>query len=46
MKEVVEHIEGRTALPVRCVEVPEDVDVRAIRFTLGCRKRHSHGAIP
>lgn len=46
MKEVVDHIEGRTAPPVRCVEVPEEVDVRTIRFALGCRMRHSQGAIP
>jgi putative transcriptional regulator len=35
MKEVVDHVEGRTALPMRYVEVPEDVDVRAIRAKLG-----------
>jgi putative transcriptional regulator len=35
MKEVVDHVEGRTALPLRYVEVPEDVDVRAIRSKLG-----------
>ena len=35
MKEVVDHVEGRTALPMRYVEVPEDVDVRAIRSKLG-----------
>jgi putative transcriptional regulator len=35
MKEVVEHVEGRTALPMRYIEIPEDVDVRAIRSRLG-----------
>ena len=35
MKEVVDHVEGRTALPMRYVKVPEDVDVRAIRSKLG-----------
>jgi DNA-binding transcriptional regulator YiaG len=35
MKEVVEHFEGRTALPMRYIEIPEDVDVRAIRSRLG-----------
>lgn len=35
MKEVVDHGEGGTALPMRYVEVPEDVDVRAIRSKLG-----------
>ena len=35
MKEVVDHVEGRAALPMRYVEVPEDVDVRAIRSRLG-----------
>ena len=35
MKQVVDHVERRTALPMRYVEVPEDVDVRAIRSKLG-----------
>ncbi len=35
MKEVVNHVEGGTALPMRYVAVPEDVDVRAIRSKLG-----------
>lgn len=35
MKEVVNHVEGRAALPMRYVEVPEDVDVKAIRSKLG-----------
>jgi len=35
MKEVVDHVEGRTALPMRYVAVPADVDVRAIRAKLG-----------
>ena len=35
MQEVVDHVEGRTALPIRYLEVPEDVDVRAIRSKLG-----------
>ena len=35
MKEVVDHVEGRTALPMRYVEVSEDVEVRAIRSRLG-----------
>ena len=35
MKEVVDHMEGRTALPMRYVEVPEDVDVRAIAVQAG-----------
>jgi putative transcriptional regulator len=35
MKEVVDHVEGRTALPMRYVEIPEDVDVKAIRTQLG-----------
>lgn len=35
MKEVVDHVEGRIALPMRYVEVPEDVDVKAIRAQLG-----------
>jgi putative transcriptional regulator len=33
MKEVVDHAEGRTALPMRYV--PEEVDVKAIRARLG-----------
>ncbi len=35
MMEVVGHAEGRIALPVRYVDIPEDVDVRAIRAKLG-----------
>jgi DNA-binding transcriptional regulator YiaG len=35
MKEVADHVEGRTALPMRYVEIPEDVDVRATRSELG-----------
>jgi len=35
MKEVVDHAEGRTALPMRYAEVPGEVDVRAIRSRLG-----------
>ncbi|MBI4441950.1 MAG: helix-turn-helix domain-containing protein [Acidobacteria bacterium] len=35
MKEVVDHVEGRVALPVRYVDIPDDVDVKAIRSRLG-----------
>jgi putative transcriptional regulator len=35
MKEVVDHVEGKVALPIRYVEIPEDVDVKAIRCKLG-----------
>jgi putative transcriptional regulator len=35
MKEVVDHVEGRAALPVRNVDIPDDVDVKAIRSKLG-----------
>jgi len=35
MKEVVNHVEGKVALPVRYVEVPAEVDVKAIRSRLG-----------
>jgi len=35
MKEVVNHVEGKVALPMRYVEVPEQVDVKAIRSKLG-----------
>jgi putative transcriptional regulator len=35
MKEVVDHVEGKVALPIRYVEIPEDVDVKAIRTKLG-----------
>jgi putative transcriptional regulator len=35
MKEVVAHVEGRVALPMRYIEVPEDVDVKGIRSKLG-----------
>ena len=35
LKEVVDHVEGRIALPIRYVETPGDVDVKAIRLRLG-----------
>jgi putative transcriptional regulator len=35
MREVVDHAEGKIALPMRYVDVPEDVDVKAIRSRLG-----------
>ena len=35
MKEVVAHVEGKLALPMRYVDVPEDVDVKTIRSRLG-----------
>jgi putative transcriptional regulator len=35
MREVVDHVEGKVALPVRYIDVPEDVDVKAIRSRLG-----------
>ncbi len=35
MKEVVDHVEGKVALPVRYVDIPEHVDVKAIRSKLG-----------
>ena len=35
MREVVYHAEGKVALPMRYVDVPEDVDVKAIRSRLG-----------
>jgi putative transcriptional regulator len=35
MKEVVNHVEGKVAIPVRYVEIPEDVDVKAIREKRG-----------
>ena len=35
MREVVDHVEGRVALPMRYVDIPEDVDVKAIRSRLG-----------
>jgi putative transcriptional regulator len=35
MREAADHVEGRATLPMRHVEVPEDVDVRAIRCKLG-----------
>jgi putative transcriptional regulator len=34
MKEVVDHVEGRTALPMPYIEVPDDVDAKAIRSKL------------
>ena len=35
MQEVVAHVEGKVALPMRYLEIPEDVDVKAIRSRLG-----------
>src|SRR5438128_410605 len=35
MKEVVAHVEGKVALPMRYIEIPEEVDVKAIRSSLG-----------
>ena len=35
MKEVVAHAEGTVALPVRYIEIPDELDVRAIRTRLG-----------
>jgi len=35
MKEVVNHVEGKVALPIRYVEIPQDMDVKAIRSKLG-----------
>ena len=35
LREVVDHVEGRIALPMRYVETPKDVDVKAIRSRLG-----------
>jgi putative transcriptional regulator len=35
MKEVVDHVEGRIALPIRYTEIPAEVDVKAIRIRLG-----------
>lgn len=35
MKEVVDHVEGKIALPMRYAEIPEGVDVKAIRTQLG-----------
>ena len=35
MKQVVAHVEGKVALPMRYIEIPEDVDVKAIRARLG-----------
>ena len=35
MKEVVDHVEGKVALSMRYVDVPDDVDVKAIRSKLG-----------
>ena len=35
MKEVVDHVEGKVALSMRYVDVPEDVDVKTIRRKLG-----------
>lgn len=35
MKEVVGHVEGKVALPMRYIEIPGDVNVKAIRCRLG-----------
>ncbi|OFV98701.1 MAG: hypothetical protein A3H94_05340 [Acidobacteria bacterium RIFCSPLOWO2_02_FULL_60_20] len=35
MREVVDHVKGKRALPMRFVDVPEEVDVKAIRSRLG-----------
>ncbi|MGH9453039.1 MAG: helix-turn-helix domain-containing protein [Terriglobia bacterium] len=35
MKEVARHAEGNVALPVRYVDIPGEVDVKAIRSRLG-----------
>jgi putative transcriptional regulator len=35
MREVVNHVEGKAALPMRYVDIPDDVDVKAIRSRLG-----------
>ena len=35
MKEVVNHVEGKVALPIRYVDIPKDLDVKAIRSKLG-----------
>lgn len=35
MKEVVAHVGGKVALPIRYIEIPEDVDVKAIRSRQG-----------
>ena len=35
MNEVVDHMEGKASLSARYVDVPEDVDVKAIRSKLG-----------
>ena len=35
MREVVDHVAGKVALPMRYVDVPENVDVKAIRSRLG-----------
>ena len=35
MREVVAHVEGKVALPMRYANVPEEVNVKAIRSRLG-----------
>ena len=35
MREVVAHVEGKIALPIRYVNVPREVSVKAIRARLG-----------
>lgn len=35
MKEVVAHVGGKVALPIRYIQIPEDVDVKAIRSRQG-----------
>lgn len=35
LKEVIAHAEGKVALPMRYIEIPENVDVKAIRSKLG-----------
>jgi putative transcriptional regulator len=35
MQEVVNQVEGKVAIPIRYVEIPGDVDVKAIREKLG-----------
>jgi hypothetical protein len=35
MKEVVDHVEGRIALPLRYVDVPPQVNVKALRSRSG-----------
>lgn len=35
MKTVVAHVKGETALPLRYIEIPKEIDVRTIRTRLG-----------